>query len=780
ANEILEDSEGLIWITTEDGLYLFDESTQSCKKIPDLPGRAVTNILEDHLHRLWISVWEKGIYVLDKYSFDILKSFEPVEGDSTSLLSKRIRTMYQDSENRIWAGDEYDNGLGLFRLNDSETGFIHYNSAPKASNYIFSNEIRFLAEDSENQLWVGTDGGLQRYDPANDRFQVYPDLINLPSITAYAIDAEGEFWLGTYSGGGLVRMRSEGSGIFGESKGLLHNDTGMSIHTRKLPVDHLGRIYYPTRRGLSVFDPKTETFQNYFEKEGFQPYATYYASMVTQDGDVWIGSENGLNRIQPNQLIEKDTTLPFVHITAVEILDSIYSAPDGKIFKQAVSFTDKIVLSHDQNDLAFEFVALHYAHPEENQYSWKLENRDDEWSKPSLERRVRYANLTPGTYTFRVKASNADGVWNEEGDFLQIVISPPWWTTWWAIAGLVLLFLVFVYLVYRYQLSSRLEHAENLRLKELDSVKSRLYTNITHEFRTPLTVINGMAEQIIEPEESRKMILRNSQHLLRLVNQMLDLAKLESGKLELNLVLGNIIAYLQYLVESFHSFAASKNIELVFYPEIEEFLMDYDEEKLQHIISNLISNAIKFSPEGSKIILHVSEDKTKDSEFLLIKVKDKGIGIAPDKLPHIFDRFYQVDDSSTRKGEGTGIGLTLTRELIHLMGGNITVESKVNAGTTFMVSLPVSRSAAPVTDIPRSEVSTMGLPVGRMAEDILTANEDFPVVLIIEDNPDVVFYIKTCLKDQYQIMTAENGALGIQKALDKIPDLIISDVMMPE
>ncbi|MCB0852000.1 MAG: hypothetical protein KDD63_07265, partial [Bacteroidetes bacterium] len=266
ANEILEDSEGLIWITTEDGLYLFDESTQSCKKIPDLPGRAVGDILEDHLHRLWISVWEKGIYVLDKYSFDILKSFEPVEGDSTSLLSKRIRTMYQDSENRIWAGDEYDNGLGLFRLNDSETGFIHYNSAPKASNYIFSNEIRFLAEDSENQLWVGTDGGLQRYDPANDRFQVYPDLINLPSITAYAIDAEGEFWLGTYSGGGLVRMRSEGSGIFGESKGLLHNDTGMSIHTRKLPVDHLGRIYYPTLRGLSVFDPKTETFQNYFEK----------------------------------------------------------------------------------------------------------------------------------------------------------------------------------------------------------------------------------------------------------------------------------------------------------------------------------------------------------------------------------------------------------------------------------------------------------------------------------------------------------------------------------
>ncbi|MCB0852471.1 MAG: hybrid sensor histidine kinase/response regulator, partial [Bacteroidetes bacterium] len=338
----------------------------------------------------------------------------------------------------------------------------------------------------------------------------------------------------------------------------------------------------------------------------------------------------------------------------------------------------------------------------------------------------------------------------------------------------------FVYVFYRYQLSSRLEHAENLRLKELDSVKSRLYTNITHEFRTPLTVINGMAEQIIEPEESRKMILHNSQHLLRLVNQMLDLAKLESGKLELNLVLGNIIAYLQYLVESFHSFAASKNIELVFYPEMGEFLMDYDEEKLQHIISNLLSNAIKFSPEGSKIILHVSEDKTKDSEFLLIKVKDKGIGIAPDKLPHIFDRFYQVDDSSTRKGEGTGIGLTLTRELIHLMGGNITVESKVNAGTTFMVSLPVSRSAAPVTDIPRSEVSTMGLPVGRMAEDILTANEDFPVVLIIEDNPDVVFYIKTCLKDQYQIMTAENGALGIQKALDQIPDLIISDVMMPE
>ncbi|MCB0835875.1 MAG: hypothetical protein KDD99_04365, partial [Bacteroidetes bacterium] len=602
-NEIYEDSEGLIWVATGRGLFLFDESTQTCQIISAIPAdSAISNILEDHLHRLWVTVWKDGTYVLDRKTGKVLKKFFPVKEDSTSLLSNQIEILYEDSKGRVWLGDRLNNGLGLFRLNESETGFIHYNSASKASNYISRNDIVFLAEDSENQLWVGTGGELQRYDPINDRFQLYPDPINIPSETAYAVDSEGELWLGTYSGGGLVHInsRTQNSSIYGESKGLLHNDILTSYLSQELAINHQGEIYYPTRRGLSVFDPKTETFQNYFETDGFQPYANFYISLVTRDGDVWIGSENGLNRIQPNQLIEKDTTLPFVHITAVEILDSIYSAPDGKIFKQAVSFTDKIVLSHDQNDLAFEFVALHYAHPEENQYSWKLENRDDEWSKPSLERRVRYANLTPGTYTFRVKASNADGVWNEEGDFIQIVISPPWWTTWWAIAGFVVLFLIFVYVFYRYQLSSRLEHAENLRLKELDSVKSRLYTNITHEFRTPLTVINGMAEQIIEPEESRKMILRNSQHLLRLVNQMLDLAKLESGKLELNLVLGNIIAYLQYLVESFHSFAASKNIELVFYPEMGEFLMDYDEEKLQHIISNLISNAIKFSPEGSK------------------------------------------------------------------------------------------------------------------------------------------------------------------------------------
>ncbi|MEM9834233.1 MAG: tetratricopeptide repeat protein [Bacteroidota bacterium] len=348
-------------------------------------------------------------------------------------------------------------------------------------------------------------------------------------------------------------------------------------------------------------------------------------------------------------------------------------------------------------------------------------------------------------------------------------------------------------------------HRQKEQLQEMDTIKSRFFTNISHEFRTPLTVIGGMAQQIKKfPNEwldkGLKVIERNNANLLNLVNQILDLRKLETGALSLHLIQGDIIHYLQFLVDSFHSLAESNVIQIHFLSKPKEVIMDYDQEKMLRILSNLLSNAIKFTPEGGHV--YITTDTTSfsgdsppanltpagTSEWLEIVVKDTGMGIPEDKLPHIFDRFYQVDDSSTRPGEGTGIGLSLTYELIKLLQGSITVESVMNQGTTFRVLLPMSRQAAPSDELPdlvgEEKVMTEAhlADTRQYSEDpaaTISAQEQLPTLLIIEDNQDLRTYMESLLAAHYRILMAKDGAEGIEMALEHIPDLILSDVMMP-
>ena len=785
-SQILEDGEGNLWIGTNKGLFSWNPKEKQFRLRSMLNKYFTSGLMIDKDQRLWVSTESKGVYVLDINTGKLLKKFLHNPQDSTSLVENfSLIKILQDSREQIWIAGFAVGGAGLYRVSEDENSLIPYKYIPDDTSAISFFEHIFIREDSKGRLWVGSDhGGLNLYDPLTDKFSHFHHPNNFNSISTFVEDQQGQIFAGSYSGGGLAQINPETKTLqfFGEKEGLLHNDIGFSrLMNGKMIYSH-NRLWLPGSRGLSVFHTDTKEIDTYFEGAGFIPQEWPVRTPVfqTKDQSIWIGCKAGLYRIYPDQMLRKDSIPPKVVITNMNIGDQHYSAPDGEIFKQAVSYTKQIQLPHHQKDLTFEFVGLHYLDSKENQYSWKLEPYEKEWTNPSKERSVAYTNLDPGTYTFRVKASNADGTWNEEGGSMIIVISPPWWATWWARAFFIALILAIGYIIYKYQLGRQLEQAENQRLKELDNVKTRLYTNITHEFRTPLTVISGMTEQIKHPQ-AKKLIHRNSTHLLSLVNQMLDLSKLESGKLSLDLIQGNIITYLQYLAESFHSFAESKEIELVFYPEISALMMDYDDEKFQYIISNLLSNAIKFSPKSSKIILHTQQENQDGTEYLLLKVKDEGIGIPEDKLSHIFDRFYQVDDSATRQGEGTGIGLTLTRELVLLMGGSIEVESKVNEGSTFLVRLPVSRTATPAPE--REKPINSAIPFSFEAvknEGILLSTEDLPRILIIEDNPDVVYYIQSLLVENYQVMVAENGTIGIQKALEHTPDLIISDVMMPE
>jgi signal transduction histidine kinase/DNA-binding response OmpR family regulator/Txe/YoeB family toxin of Txe-Axe toxin-antitoxin module len=341
------------------------------------------------------------------------------------------------------------------------------------------------------------------------------------------------------------------------------------------------------------------------------------------------------------------------------------------------------------------------------------------------------------------------------------------------------------------QLIQEKKQLEADRLQELNNFKARFYTNITHEFRTPLTVIMGMSENIKDHPQEKKLIQRNSANLLRLINQLLDLSKLESGSLVLKKVHQDIIVYLQYLTESFYSNATQKNIRLVFYSEEKEVMMDYDEEKILQIIYNLLSNALKFTREDGKIVFHASKIEEKGQPVLKLKVKDDGQGISPADIPHIFDRFYQVNNANFRQAEGAGIGLALTKELVELMNGRIEVESELGVGTEFLLYLPIK------AQLPATQSTAANATVrfnNKESEDLVissmqTANDpsitkaidsELPELLIIEDNEDIITYIKTVLSGQYVFHTAKNGVLGIEKAFEIIPDIIISDVMMPE
>jgi signal transduction histidine kinase/DNA-binding response OmpR family regulator len=362
----------------------------------------------------------------------------------------------------------------------------------------------------------------------------------------------------------------------------------------------------------------------------------------------------------------------------------------------------------------------------------------------------------------------------------------------WFLLGITILLAVFGYLLWnRYQLTQKQKQAldkANEELKALDETKSRFFTNISHELKTPLTVISGIASMIEQPEQ-KELISRNSNNLLNLVNQILDLRKLEANKLAFNMKRGDILPYLKYLMESFESYAESKSISLSFYTEWDEFVMDYDADRISSMVSNLLSNAIKFTPTGGKVSLSVSgsdygvqngdspNPKSQSPGSLTITVSDTGIGIPPEKLPHIFDRFYQVDDSSTRENEGTGIGLTFTHDLVQAFGGTIEVESNVNQGSTFTLILPVTRSAPleevsyPIAGKSTAAAKPLAMDVGR--------TESPYTLLIVEDNEDVMQYLQLSLAPSYQLLLAKDGQEGIAMALEHVPDIIISDVMMP-
>ncbi|MDQ3534289.1 MAG: ATP-binding protein, partial [Bacteroidota bacterium] len=484
--------------------------------------------------------------------------------------------------------------------------------------------------------------------------------------------------------------------------------------------------------------------------------------------------------------------------------------------------TDRIELPYDENFLSFEFVVLNYDAPEKNQYAYKLEGLDKDWIYSGTRRFASYTNLDPGAYTFRVKASNNDGIWNEQGAYLHLAILPPWWQTWWAYSLYGFMGICFLYVLRQYTVNrERMKHElkiqrlEAEKMHEIDHLKSRFFANISHEFRTPLTLILGPLEKITSSHTEEKpdksvyhMMLRNARRLLHLINQLLDLSKLEAGSMKLEEKPADLVAFLKAMVFSFTSLAEMKQIQYHFQFPSEHPVVYFDADKLEKIITNLLSNAFKFTPEGGEVAVIIKlqpADKQALSTFpadliqrgisskaniLELIVQDSGKGIPQDQIDKVFDRFYQADTSHTREQEGTGIGLSLVKELVELFSGEIAVESQPGQGSCFTVRLPLlvanfkqvtltGNNLPPIPINHNLNSPENGFTVAPYPE-IENPDPEAPLILIIEDNADVRFFIRENLQPVYQVIEAADGKEGYKLAVKNIPDLILSDVMMPK
>ncbi len=719
----------LFYAALGNSIGLFQKDREDWKFVGQIPGLPdiVNSIVETAPHQLWAT------------SSDYATRISIEEED----FMQENGTIIADPERVIAA-----------QLNN----FDQSNGLPKGyvSVHLLKNEALFT-----------TASGLYRFNSSNQSFESdfsLPYSDTTQAIIFMQVQASGNIWLinGKEDQSSLIQLKDAGNGQY-----TLESSNFQQFHSQGLSITGIDE------------DPDDENI-------------------------AWISTSNGL--IKYNGAIKKDYQQAFPVLIRRVLVNN-----DSLIYGGATAHPNTPDLAFAFNSMRFEYAAPSYDLPEKTQYQILLEGFDKNWSPWTTETKKDYTQLPEGNYTFRIKAKNIFGTLGEEGSY-SFSIQPPWYRSWWAyliytILGLgALIGIVFVYNSWRtrrlkeqnLELEKKVaEQTEELRssnekLKELDQLKSEFFTNISHEFRTPLTVIRGMMNKVAEDPKKwmakgQLIINRNSDNLLNLVNQILDLRKLESGDLKLNLIQSDIVNYLKYITESFHSYAESKDIDLHFKASEIKLSMDFDPEKLLRVISNLLSNALKFTPEGGSITLQADKESATTPASLRIQVKDTGIGIPEDKIKNIFDRFYQVDSSSTRQGEGTGIGLALTRELIQLMNGEIWVNSEINKGTTFTILLPI-HSEAPHTNV-ATEYSyqnvidhSLIIPNHVEIENSATPNLEsyLPTLLIVEDNPDVMQYLISCLEGQFHMELAKDGQEGIEKALDVIPDIIISDLMMPK
>jgi len=770
-------------------------------------GKRLTYFIStDHQLLAWSA--EKGVE---------LTLYPQKENRPTSLSGNRIASVSESQSGTIYVGTDF----GLTSYNPVTKKIIHFVNDPQDTATLVHNSILTTFVDSTDRLWVGTPYGLNLFIPKTGKFMRWRSpILSTNSVASLAESSDG-IWIGTGTAG--LRLLDVAKR---RSKSFIHdekNDSSLSgSYVRSIFVDSSKNLWLGISDVLNKFNPSTESFLHYKLNGTIHTLSegkkhnllieTTEALFEMSDPDAsngpifkkkkvlrgesnvfWSPQENRLYLLfeksiftLPFDSLKENQVIPPIGITMFNLDPNNKHPLDSAEAQRSPSHRKEITLDHDQNLFSIEFSALDFTDPAYNEYAYKLEGFDEDWTYSGTRRFVTYTNLGPGDYTFRAKGSNNEGVWNEEGTSLKIYILPPPWKTWWAYTGYGFIFVGLLLIgrritVNRERLKAQVvvEQKEKQAMRELDHLKTKFFSNITHEFRTPLTLIQGPADELLEKTQDSEartligLIKSNSNRLLKLINQLLDLAKLDAREMKFNPTPVSLGSLVTVTISQFTSLAASKGITYKW--QVGETLpaAQADTEKLETILSNLISNAMKFTPAGGSVEVQAT---WRDPHFMLL-VRDTGRGIPADKLPHIFDRFYQVNPTDASHSEGTGIGLALVKEYTELMKGILEVESKVGSGTTFVIKLPLTPIDLPAEALESRLGPTNGSPLVKPG---VEENGQLPLVLLVEDNADLRSFIRTCLGNEFRYSEAGNGREGMELAMDLVPDLIVSDLMMPE
>ncbi|WP_207434285.1 hybrid sensor histidine kinase/response regulator transcription factor [Sabulibacter ruber] len=811
-NAFAEDKKGNLWIGTNGGgLLYYDRQLGTYTRFNHNPANAnslssdvVVSLLLDKKDNLWIGTYLGG---LDKFDGKTFTHFKNELGKPESLADNSIWELYEDSKGNLWVGT-LRGGLELF--NPQQNGFIH--SAVGMGKFpVHCNYITSMAEDRQGNLWVGGGYGIDVINKETGKSTYFfhdaknPKSLISNSITFIHRDRRNNLWIGTTEGLDLYNEKENSFTHFTTKNGLPNNTITTILE------DKSGNLWVSTHNGISnllVHKDKNGyryDFRNYDELDGLQGKAfNENAALTTRRGEILLGGSNGFNLFLPNG-IGKNRTAPQVVFTDFQLfnksLEPNQPVNNRVILTQTISDTKEMTLEHDENLFSIEFSALNFIHPEKNRYRYKLEGFDKEWHTTDANtRRITYTNLDPGEYEFKVLAANNDGVWTQTGATMKITVLAPFWQTPLAFLLYGLVVIAGLVLVRRLELRKAIarfaleqERREARQLHELDLMKIKFFTNVSHEFRTPLTLILAPIEKLLKTTQDPElqlqfqMINKNAKRLLNMVNQLLDFKKMDVEDLRLSPSEGNVVTFVQETVDSFVDLSDKKNITLTFTSSLKELFISFDKDKLEKILFNLLSNAFKFTPEQGRIEVelncHHNDSSSEGIKILEIKVKDTGIGIAKENHKKIFERFFRDTVPSHMMNQGSGIGLALVQEFVSLHGGMITVDSTPGKGSCFTVTLPVKElSHKPVAE----EVSVEPERVPEPSEaapkkgNTQAFTENKPLVLIAEDNEDFRFYLKDSLRPHFNILEASDGKEGWQKALAHLPDLIVSDLMMPE
>jgi len=754
--KIYRDKSGQLWFGTKNGIDRLIDNAGRFKHYPAIDKQLVENSIfaigEDNQDNLWIGTWMEGIARYDRAN-DRFISYTNRCPDYLKL----IRTLLKDGKTNLWIGTE-GNGLSYMKreiLDGKErvsfTQYIHKSQNP---NSLSDDRVYSLCPDRFGFLWIGTGRGLNRFDPRTGKFLRFSDK----------------------------RFLANGM-IFG----ILRDNDHLWV-SHQLGLTRIDCRTYET----SDYTNHDDLFNNEFSEDA------YYRD--PQTGECFFGGNLGYISFNPGT-VRTNPNPPKVVLTDLRI--SGKSVGVNQPFKghallhQPAYLTKTVTLNWEERNIELEFAALHFANPHNNTYSYRLAGFDKDWKNRDATNRIAsYTNLPAGKYLFEVNAANSNSVWTKNPAVMEIIILPPWWKTWWAyliyfLCASGLIYLAFKILLTRKNLylQIQIERLKKEKAIELEELKSKFFTNISHELRTPLTLILDPVKKLMEDKEPvpqnlhyfLQLIFDNSKRMLTLVNQLLDLKKVESREMKLDISYVDIVSKVRSLVGMFEFQANERDIRLKFHSTEDCFMTGVDVDKLDKIIVNLLSNAFKFTAD--KGIIDVVVNFPEDISAFEIKVKDNGAGIPSEKIQWIFDPFYQVDNKDQKNG--TGIGLSLVKDFVELHHGAIQVESVIGQGTCFRLTFPiVNKGELQIETEDQSDSLSLISDVHSLHHDIESRQQDdsdtdLPIVLIVEDNVEVREYLQMVLSNNFRVYTAANGLEGFNKAIETMPDLVLSDIMMP-